>query len=158
MTENPDASKTAADRAGEIHTSATGAAGAEPCVSGRTHRGGRHRRFGEKHAALFAEALAGNWRLPAAFHGMEFFAAREIGNAAGETAAVADAGDLFAAARGGLCGPLRTADHAAAAGRLSGAGGSVHLHGVCARRGARLPAAMAAELVPIRQHQIIALQ
>src|SRR6266478_10043138 len=81
---------------------------------------------------------------------MEFFAAREIGNAAREAAAVADAGDFFAAARGGLCGPLRTADHAAAARRLSGAGGSVHLHGVCAGCGARLPAAVAAELVPLR--------
>ena len=58
--------------------------------------------------------MAGDWRVPAAFYGMEFLAAGEIGDAARETAAITDANDIFTAARSGLCGPLRTADHAIA--------------------------------------------
>jgi len=37
---------------------------------------------------------------------MEFIAAGEIRHAARKTAAVADADDIFAAARGRFCGPL----------------------------------------------------
>src|ERR1700719_3966523 len=55
-----------------------------------------------------------------------------------EAKAAADAHDIFLAARRGFCGPLRAADHALAAGRLSGARRSLHLYGVCARCGSRM--------------------
>src|SRR5260370_34421306 len=108
--------KAAKHRPGENHPSATGQADSQPGVSWRIDRSGRNGWIGQEHAALFAEAVAGNWRIPAAFHGMEFVAAGEIGDAAREAAAVADAYDIFAAACGGFRGPLRGADHAVTAG------------------------------------------
>src|ERR1700676_4053343 len=81
---------------------------------------------------------------------MEFLAAGKIRDTTREAAAVADADDVFAAARGGFCGPLRAADHAVASGRLPGPCRSLHLHGVCAGCGEGLPCAMAAKSVPIR--------
>src|SRR5207302_1839208 len=122
----------------------------QPRVSGRIDRGGRNGWVGQEHAALFAEAVAGNRRIPAAFYGVEFLAAGEICDAARETAAFADADDVFAAACRGFCRPLRAADHAVVAGRLPGACGSLHLHGICAGCGARLPGALAAKPVPVR--------
>src|SRR5260370_22039655 len=81
---------------------------------------------------------------------MEFLAAGEIRDAAREAAAIADADDVFAAARGGFRGPLRAADHALASGRLPGPCRSVYLYGVFAGCRAGLPGAMAAKSVPIR--------
>src|SRR3984957_19858796 len=75
-------------------------------VSGRAGGGGRDRRVGKKHAAVSAEALAGNRRGPDPLHGKEFFSAGEIGDAARETAPAADAHDLFVAARRRFCGSL----------------------------------------------------
>src|SRR6266481_1736021 len=124
-------------------------ADSQPRVSGRTDCGGRDGWVGQEHAALFAQAVAGNRRIPAAFHGVEFVAAGEIRDATREAAAVADTDDLFAAARRGFCGPLRAADHAVASGRLPGPCRSLHLYGVCARCGAGLPGAMAAKSVPV---------
>jgi hypothetical protein len=51
-----------------------------------------------------------------------YLAPGEIRNAPRKTTAVADAHDIFFAARGRFCGPLRTSDHAAVARRLPGAG------------------------------------
>src|SRR5260370_5113995 len=81
---------------------------------------------------------------------MEFVGVGEIGDGKGETAAVAGTYNVFAAARGGFRGPLRTADHAFVARRLPGACRPLHLHGVRAGCGARLPGALAAESVPLR--------
>ena len=81
---------------------------------------------------------------------MEFFAAGEVRHAARQAAAAADADDFFAAARGRFCGPLRAANPAAAARRLPGAGGPLHLHGVRARCRARLLAALAAQPLQLR--------
>ena len=138
----------------EISICGTASAGTRGCgqapVSRRAGGRRRHRRLGKKHAALSAEALAGNRRLPDSFHGVEFVAAGEIGDAARETAAAADADDVFAAARGRFCGPLRAANPAAAARRLPGAGGPLYLHGVRARRGSRLLAALAAQSLQLR--------
>ena len=125
------------------------AAGTEPGVSWRADRRGRHGRLRQEHATLFVEALARNRRLPAAFYGVEFVAAGEIRDAARKTAAAADADDIFAAACGRFCGPLRAPDHAAAARRLPGAGRPLHLHGVCARCRPRVPAALAAQSLPL---------
>src|SRR6184192_1593286 len=60
--------KTGADRAGEIHPSATGTAGSQPRLSRRADRRGRYGRLRKKHAIVFAEALAGDRGLPATFH------------------------------------------------------------------------------------------
>src|SRR5204862_322287 len=87
--------KAAADRAGEIHTSAARQACSQPRVSGRIDRGGRNGWVGQEHAALFAEAVAGNRRIQAAFYGVEFFAAGEVSDPARETAAFVDADDVF---------------------------------------------------------------
>src|SRR4029077_16821459 len=67
-----------------------------------------------------------------------------------ETAETADADNVLTIACGGFCRPLRATDHAAAARRLSGAGGSLRVYGVCARCGARLPGTLAAQFVPVR--------
>src|SRR5271156_2953703 len=74
--------KTAANGSGQIHASAAWKAGTEPSISWRADRRGRHGRLRQEHAALSSETLAGNWRLPSAFHGMEFFAAGKIRHAA----------------------------------------------------------------------------
>src|SRR5205823_9330027 len=91
--------KTGADRAGEIHPSATGTAGSQPRLSRRADRRGRYGRLRKKHAIVFAEALAGDRGLPATFHRMEFVSARKICDAAGQTAAITHAnftsGDEF---------------------------------------------------------------
>src|SRR5215470_11688914 len=76
---------------------------------------------------------------------MEFFAAGKVGYTARETAAAADAVHFLAAPRRGLCRSLRTADHAAAAGRLPGSGRPLHLYGVRTRWGAGLPGEVAAQ-------------
>src|SRR5438034_71797 len=68
--------KTGTDRAGQVHPSAARAPGSEPRLSRRVNRGGGHGWLRKKHAAVFAEALAGNRRLPVALHGMEFLAVR----------------------------------------------------------------------------------
>src|SRR5438874_1351141 len=75
--------KTGADRAGEIHPSATGTAGSQPRLSRRADRRGRYGRLRKKHAIVFAEALAGDRGLPATFHRMEFVSARKICDEAG---------------------------------------------------------------------------
>src|SRR5260370_20662739 len=74
--------KAAKDRAGENHPSATRQADSQPGVSRRIDRGGRNGWIGQEHAALLAQAVAGNWRIPAAFHGVEVVAAWEISAAA----------------------------------------------------------------------------
>ena len=123
---------------------------AETAVSRRAGRGRRNRRLRKEHAALFAEALARNRRVPDSFHGMEFVAAGEVRHATRQAAAAADAHDVFAAARGRFCRSLRAPNSAAAARRLPGAGRPLHLHRLCARRGARLLAALAAESLQLR--------
>ena len=55
---------------------------------------------GKEHSALPAETLAGNRRLPNSFHGMEFVATGEIGHAARQAAAAADADHVFNVACG----------------------------------------------------------
>src|SRR5213592_3754178 len=47
---------------------------------------------------------------------------REVGDAARQAAPLAHADDFFAAARRGLCRPLRAPNHAVASGRLPGPG------------------------------------
>src|SRR6266404_5070258 len=95
--------KGAAERAGKIHPSATGQAGSQPLLPGSFDCSGRNGRFGQEHSTLFVEAVAGNRRIPASFHGMEFIAAGEIGDATRKTAAVADSNNVFATACGGFC-------------------------------------------------------
>src|SRR5215472_14553043 len=114
--------KTGADRAGQIHPSAAGAADSEPRLSRRVNRGRGHGRLRKKHAVVFAEALAGNRRLPVALYGMEFLAPGKVGDAARQAAPLAYPDYFFAAARRGLCRPLRAPNHAVAAGGLLGAG------------------------------------
>src|SRR6202035_4269274 len=116
--------------------------------SGCADCGGRDGRIRQEHAIIFVEEMAGDWRVPAAFYGVEFVAAGEIGDAAREAASAFDADDIFAAACGGFCGPLRATNHAAAAGRLPGAGRPLYLHGVCEGCRAGVPAAMATESLP----------
>src|SRR5260370_17306998 len=83
---------------------------------------------------------------------MDLLATSEVRDATRQAAPAADADDVFLAARGGFCGPLRATDHAVASGRLPGACGPLHLHSVCARRVARLPSAVAPQSVPLRAH------
>ena len=63
----------------------------------------------------------------------------------GKQRRLADADYVFAAACRGFCGSMRAADSASAARRVFGAGRPLHLYGVCARCGARLLAALAAQ-------------
>src|SRR5580704_18150760 len=66
------------NRASGIH-GCSSSTGAQARVSRRAGGGGRDRRLGKKHPALSAETLAGNRRVSDSLHGMEFFAAGEIG-------------------------------------------------------------------------------
>ena len=92
----------------------------------------------------------GGYRI--SFHGMEFVAAGEIGHAARQAAAAADAHDVFDVACRRFCRPLRTTNPAFAAWRLSGSCRPVHLYGFRARCSARLFGALATKSVQLRAH------
>src|SRR5260370_242598 len=148
----PTRSENAALGCGQIHAPAAGAAGSESRLPWSANRRGMHGRLRQEHATVFAEALARDRRLPAALHGVELVAAGEVRDAPGQTAPAADSDDVFPAARRGFCGPLRATDHALAPGRLSRPRRSLHLHGVCARRLARLPSTLAAQPLSLRAY------
>src|SRR5258707_1056615 len=80
---------------GKIHAPATRAAGSESCLPRSANRCGRDRRLRKEHTTVFAEALARDRRLPAAFHGVELLAAGEVRDSAGKAAAAADSDDVF---------------------------------------------------------------
>src|SRR4029077_5395508 len=104
--------ESASSRRRQIHFAATRTSGTQPGVSRSADRRRGNRRLRQEHAVVFAEALARNWRVPLAFHGVELFAAREVRDASRKAAAIADSHHVFTTARRRLCGSVRTPAHA----------------------------------------------
>jgi len=65
-TQDPQQKNCAAPGGGKIDAAATGAR-FRAAPSGSAHCGGGYGRLGQEHSAIFAEEMAGDWRVPAHF-------------------------------------------------------------------------------------------
>ena len=98
----------------------------------------RHRRIGKEHAAQLAMRYLQAQGLQAVLHRMEQRGPGQGGDEKGQEEDVADADDVFAAARDGFRASAGAQHPPAAEGRDDRAGGSICVHGVRARCRARV--------------------
>jgi len=108
------------------------------------------RRVGQEHAAYLLTAVAGNWRIPAPLQRNGIPRAGEIGHAAREAAAFADADDVFTAARADFADRCERQIMPLLHGRLNLVLADRYIYTAFARDAGGLPGAMAAKSVPIR--------